>query len=489
MSDTTKENVEVPAVKTLFALGFVWLVACGPDKKPASSAQSSKNGVLAGNDQTGVLALAEKAKTTFRKTLELAAENSMMCKRAAEQRNNCPVAATSLRPTDDAMALGCEGVDANNLSNFEMDIAGPAGGKVFLTTKNETWQTTPVGSGQKQKLVWGPKKSNPCATIKPLARNMDKLAVRSPRVIELSDLFLNFDPDSCSDERVLRAADVPSFKLSIGGVEVFNRSDLVDSPTGVRISMAKLLDSSLNTKCLVAAEDLERELQKVRKSSAEILETASEAPKKSQKILDSDFAREVNRNQQLRTQLIGKENIGCWGYTKIRKFQVRLEGEEGENVDLGLSGAALADVGNSRAYDFHFGQSMVYSTADETMAGIFKKGGGFVTGDFSDREVQELRNIRIVKNGLRFINSIVMKEGFIGIGAWSGHHRAETDIRKLNSLTIFANDQLVYRKTDINFSFQGGNLVWPPNNGIEAIQTSEAFTSLMRRNDCPAEVL
>ena len=430
--------------------------------------------------------MAEKAKTTFLKTNELAAENAMMCKRAEEQRKACPVASTSLRATDDAMALGCSGVDPKTLSNFEIDVTAPSGGKIFLTTKNESWQTTPVSSGQKQKLNWGPKKSNPCATIKPVARNMEKLVIRSPRVIELSDLFINFDPDSCSDERVLRAADIPTFKLYIGGVEIFTQSDLIDSPAGVRISMAKLLDSSLNTKCLMTTEDLESELQKVRKS---LNQQNANVPQKTQKSLDADFAREVNRNQQLRTQLIGKENIGCWGYTKIRKFQVRLEGEHGADIDLGVSGAALADVGNSRAYDFHFGQSMVYSTSDETMAGIFKKGGGFVTSDFSDREVQELRNIRIVKNGIRYINNIVMKEGFIGIGAWSGHHRLETDVRKLVSLTIFANDQLVYKKSDINFSFHGNKLVWPPNNEIEAIQTSEAFTSLMRRNDCPAEVL
>jgi hypothetical protein len=460
-------------------------IGCGPDKKPAGGTQSAKGGADSKDAQTGAMALAEKAKLTSQKINELAAENSMMCKKADEQRKVCPVAATSLRGSDDAAALGCAGIDPKSLSNFEIDITSPAGGKIFLTTKNETWQTTPVGSGQRQKLTWGPKKSDPCATIKPVARNMEKLVIRSPRVIELSDLFINFDPDSCSDERVLRAADVPAFKLYIGGVEVFNRSDLIDSSAGVRISMSKLLDSSLNTKCLIAADELETELQKIRKS----LNQETTAPKKSQKTLDSEFAREVNRNQQLRAQLIGKENIGCWGYTKIRKFQVRLEGEEGADIDLGVSGSALADVGNSRAYDFYFGQNMVYSTGDETMAGIFKKGGGFSTSDFSDREVQELRNIRIVKNGIRYINNIVMKEGFIGIGAWSGHHRLETDVRNLKSLTIFANDQLVYKKTDINFSFQGNNLVWPPNNGIEAIQTSEAFTSLMRRNDCPAEVL
>ncbi len=461
------------------------LTACGPEKKPAK-VQTAENSNASGTDKSGALALAERAKSTQKKIDELKAEVELLCRMADEQRKTCPVASTSLRAADDATLLGCKGADAQAVSNFEIHVTGPAGGKIFLTTKNETWQSSSAVSGQRQKLTWGPKKSDPCSTIKQTVRNIDKLTVRSPRIIELSDLFLNFDPDSCSTKKVLKVSDIGDFKLYIGGQEVFNRSDLIDSTAGVRLSMSKLWDSSMNEKCLTPVDTLEAELQKVRRS---VPNNENATPSKSQKTLETELAREVNRQQQLRAQLIGKENIGCWGYTKIRKLDVRIEGGPLPDKDLGVSGAALADVGNSRAYDFYFGQSMVYSTSDETIAGIFKKGGGFTTTDFSGREIQELRNIRIVKNGIRYINNIVTKDGFIGIGAWSGHQRHETDIRQLGSLTIFANDQLVYRKTGINFSFNGGNLVWPPNNGIEAIQTSEEFTSLMRRNDCPAEVL
>ena len=52
---------------------------------------------------------------------------------------------------------------------------------------------------------------------------------------------------------------------------------------------------------------------------------------------------------------------------------------------------------------------------------------------------------------------------------------------------IGRNDQLVYEKSGISFTFQGDRLVWPSNNSSEQIQNSPAFIALMTRNDCPAE--
>jgi hypothetical protein len=186
-------------------------------------------------------------------------------------------------------------------------------------------------------------------------------------------------------------------------------------------------------------------------------------------------------------QLTGSENLGCWGYQKIRKLQVKVDGAALPNSNLGLSGGALANAGNSKEYVFSFGESMNHVISDESQNSVFRAGGGFVIDSFADREVQELRGLRIRKGGVAYQNDPVYKPGILGIGDWRGFQRYELNLRSLSKISIFANDQLVYEKSGISFTFQGDRLVWPSNNGSEQIQNSPAFVALMTRNDCPAE--
>lgn len=451
---------------------FILVAACAPE--PPGIPQNVK-GI-----PTGAAAL-DAAKTgTFAKLMELKSQNDALCLRVQKQRVECPVAAKSLRPEDDQTVLGCvSGVDkdAKVDSNFELDITLPAGTKAIITTRNGMWQTQPVASGTNQKLTWGPRTKLPCDLLRPRQTTL----VRSPRVIELSDMFVKVVSDNCSESRNFSKNDISTFVMNLNGTKLFDKADLADSSNGVQVSLTKLLDFSQDPRCAVPKDELQKLMDAAK------AKVSAAAPADNPPDLEAQIARETNRNDQMIKQLSGPENLGCWGYTKIKKFQVKIEGSALPNANRGDSSSALQNAGNSKEYTFSFGQSMVHTIPDESQMAVFRPGGGFTINTFADREIQELRALRIKKGGVAYQNDPFRLNGFLGIGSWSGFHRYEKDIRALSKISIFANDQLVYEKSGISFTFEGGNMVWPSNSGSENIQNNPAFVKLMMRNDCPAE--
>lgn len=458
--------------KFKLVLPIVFAAACSPE--PPSLPSNIRNASF------GKAALDSQQKGSFSQLLELKAKNDALCLRVQKQRVECPVAAKSLRPEDDQAILGCvSGVDPNAKvdSNFEMDISIPSGTKAILTTKNGLWQTQPVASGSKQKLTWGPRAKSACDVLPPKNGTL----VRSPRVIELTDMSLRIVSDNCSANTTYSTSNVSSFNLYLNGTSLFDRGDLSDGGGSIQVSLTKLLGFQQDPKCFVQKDEL---AQIMNEAKANMPATpASAAPAD----LEAQIARETNRNDQMIKQLTGSENLGCWGYQKIRKLQVKVDGAALPNSNLGLSGGALSNAGNSKEYTFSFGEAMNHVISDESQNAVFRAGGGFVIDSFASREVQELRGLRIRKGGVAYQNDPVYKPGFFGIGDWRGFQRYELNLRSLSKISIFANDQLVYEKSGISFTFQGDKLVWPSNNGSEQIQNSPAFIALMTRNDCPAE--
>ena len=180
------------------------LSACSPE--PPSLPANIKNANF------GKAALDSQQKGSFSQLLELKAKNDALCLRVQKQRVECPVAAKSLRSEDDQTILGCvSGVDPNAKveSNFEMDIGIPSGTKAILSTKNGLWQTQPVASGSKQKLTWGPRAKTACDVLPPKKGAL----VRSPRVIELTDMSLRIISDNCNESATYDSGSVSTFNL------------------------------------------------------------------------------------------------------------------------------------------------------------------------------------------------------------------------------------------------------------------------------------
>lgn len=461
----------------LFAIGCL-LIGCAaelPKKKDSSSSEPSS--VATSNSPAS-------AKTgTLSQLLELKSQNDAMCLRVQKQRVECPVAGKSLQTEDDQNVLGCvSGVAANAKveSKFELDITIPAGSKAILTTKNGMWQTQAVGSGNKQKLTWGPRSKKPCDLILPKTSTL----TRSPRVLELSDLSLKIYSDNCSDGRQFRTGDVGTFNLSLNGTPLFGKGDLSDSGGAIQVALTKIISMSQDPKCFVPKAELQKLMDVAKAGVSKESSEAAEAPSD----LEEQIARETNRNDQLMKMLEGSGNFGCWGYSKIKKLQVKIEGAAVENKDLGDSRGRKDNYGNPRGYTFTLGQNMTHTISDETQNAIFRPGGGFTSNSFADREIQELRNFSLRKEGASFQNDAFCRPcGFFG--AWHGFHRYERDRRALSKVSIFANDQLVFEMGGINQVFEDGNLTWSPsrNGKSNNIQNSPEFIKLMTRTDCPAD--
>lgn len=105
--------------------------------------------------------------------------------------------------------------------------------------------------------------------------------------------------------------------------------------------------------------------------------------------------------------------------------------------------------------------------------------------------IQELQFLKIEKQGTAFQNeefSTSRSCGFLGFGTCTNRsfRRYEIDRRSLSSIEIKVNDQLIYQNNSIRFTFEQGNLSWPPGNKAAPIFENPKYRDLMRRTDCPA---
>jgi len=458
-------------------------VACSTE--PPRQATSSKKDTES-TTASNVESKDDDASSTgsFPRLLELKAQNDALCLRVQKQRVECPIASASLKTEDDQSVLGCvSGVDRNAKveTNFEINIQIPSGTKAQLTAQNGKWQTQLVGSGSGQKLVWGPRTKGPCDALPPRETSL----VKSPRVLDLTDVMLIVNPEKCNDKTRIKTDDVSEFKVTLNGTELFSKQHLSDSGQGMQVALTKLVDFQQNKKCNVPKDELQKLMADAKSKAPK--SDASTAPAD----LEAQLSREANRNDIMMKQLSSAENRGCWGYAKIKKLQVKIEGAALKNVNLGEKGSAGKDKGNAKEYTFTFGNNMIHTVPDESQVALFRSGGGFQTTDFTDREIQELSGIQIKKGGLSFQNDPFSKAKgcwhLIGCGTDSGFRVQETNIRSLSKISILANDQLIFEKSGISFTFQGDDRVWPKKGEFVSIHNSPEFMKLMARKDCPAD--
>jgi hypothetical protein len=440
--------------------------------------------------QDAKLSLAEKNKETYKSLLDLKTQNDAMCLMVQKQRVECPFA-SSLVPGESEKVLGCvSGVAADSIVgvNYEMSVTPPPGTKVYLSTKGGAWRTNEVGAGFNQKLTWGPKKPDSCNPTLRVNPASAQSQLRAPRLLELSELDVVVVPDDksrCYDQKNW-VPEFGAFEVTLNRAPLFKLQDLYGDSSGrVQVGLSSLDTFLSDPKCIVPQQTLETALSEAKaKSPSTATSTAAVAAN-----VDEEYARETGRNQSLRLALTGQEKLGCWAFDKIRKLEVKIEGASAPNASRGDSSDQLKNEGNAKSYSFNFGRGITHSISEEN--GVFKPGGGFVSGEFELNEIQELNFLRITKNGTSYDNQEFTTRrscGFLGLGSCTSrkYHRYETNRRSLSAIKILVNDQVVFEKSGISFVFERGKLEWPGNNKVERIQDNPKFRELMRRTDCPA---
>jgi len=461
------------------------LIGCSADLPEAAKKAQREAQISAAADSKN--SLTKTPALRFSELHTLKTENDAMCLRVQKQRIECPLA-VPLIPGDSEKVLGCVsgvGDDAKVPVEFKLDVQPPPGTKIYLTTKGGTWRTQELGGGTGQKLVWGPKSPdscNPNLRVNP-ASIQGKL--RSPKLIELSDLEVVAVPDDksqCYSTRN-RLNEFGVFELSVNNEIVFKRPDLSFSGGSYSVSLSSLDKYLASPKCVVPTSELEALFAEAK--------AAAPAPKAAGAIppgVDEEHARETARNQSLRLALTGQEKLGCWAFAKIEKLEVKIDGAAVARASLG-NGGQLKNEGNAKGYNFYFGRGITHSIAEEN--GVFKPGGGFVSAAFSDKEIQELNFLRITREGNSFDNEEYTYSygcGLFGWGTCTGrsYRRYETNRRSMASIKILVNDQLLYENNNINFTFSRDNREWPAGGKVEKIQDNPKFRELMRSTSCPA---
>lgn len=426
---------------------------------------------------------------TYVKLLELKAQNDALCLRAQKQRVECPIS-NPLIAGESEKVLGCvAGVDAKQTVgvDFRISVETPPGYNVYLATADSAWQTNIVGTGDNQKLVWGPKKSTPCESF---SGNLEEVGtqIRAPKILEVKGIYLKFVPhdrSKCDNSIKNMIGELGKLDVFVNGESLFNKNQLRFEDNAHQVALTAFDEKLNDPKCVIPKAEidliLDRAIDNVEKlyGDEKIPATVSE-----------DYTRETSRNQSLTLELTGNSKLGCWAHAKIEKFELKIEGSAIGNREVaGEAHNPRGEVGNSKGFTFNFGQGISHTISQEH--GLFKTGGGFVTDAFADKTIQDLRLMSIRKLGVSFDSQEFRKSRCCGFLCLSTCHDTryrifETNRRSMSSLKILVNDQLVYENNGISFNFEDGRLKWPAGERDENIQDNPKFKELMLQTSCPA---
>ncbi len=456
------------------------VLACAPDLQ---TSQVRSKGTAA--EANSVALTAEEQGKKLKKLVELKEVNNSLCVRYQKQVRECALA-TPLIPDDGNKVLGCiSGVDPNAVLgvDYKISVQPPPGTRIYLSTKGGSWRTNEVGAGSGQTLTWGPRSPDSCS---PNLRTPPKsllTQIRSPKLLELSDLEVVIVPDNKSEclSTQNRLGAFGEFQIVQNGKTLFTRSDLSFEGGRHLVNLSALDQKIDDPSCSIPQDEVDALV-------AEAEANAPAAPAAIPATLADDLNREESRNNALHLALTGQVKLGCWAFLKVNKLEVKIDGSTVERKAHG-TGDQMNGSGNSKGYTFTFGRGLVHSVGDE--AGMFRPGGGFSTAEFADRMIQELQFLKIEKQGTAFQNeefSTSRSCGFLGFGTCTNRsfRRYEIDRRSLSSIEIKVNDQLIYQNNSIRFTFEQGNLSWPPGNKAAPIFENPKYRDLMRRTDCPA---
>jgi hypothetical protein len=492
--------MKIHAFFTLSLCVMTW--AC--DSEPARIGQNSKRGAA---DSDSGLSLAAEIKTAESQKEELITQksaldedlntlrlgNNRMCERLFTYRTQCPVAAR-LRSTDNERVLGCVGnfEDGARLvpRYFVKLSATSASGSFFLRADN-AHDSTPFGLDKLTEIKWNP---------------INASDTQTPRIWDLSQLKLKAVTTGNISQN-----QITDFEFRVNDKIILNKSDLVattDSSATIDISLANLLawktDSIKNASpCMISDEEID-DIISGAKADAQAgaafnLEEKKEAPAKEEDVrklenLKSEISaikkqlgdvlvsidRESDRSGKLTSELRGERNVGCFAKLPISMLELEISGAHLPNKSEVISKEKATDTGNPRQFIFRFGNQFAHTNSDEEQQALLVPGGHLASRNFSAKRIGDIEYISLEKGGVGFDATTYCYGTIFKSCRWKN---SEKNIYRLDSIALKVNGEEIYRKDDVNFTFQEGALTWSDKN----LGLNQAYRALMRRTDCPAQ--
>jgi hypothetical protein len=452
--------------------------ACAPELQTSAPKSAGSNA-----DLNSVALTQEQQAKKLKELVELKEVNNSLCVRYQKQVRECALA-TPLIPDDGNKVLGCiSGVDPNAVLgvSYKISVTPPPGNRIYLSTKGGSWRTNEVGEGVDQVLTWGPRSPDSCS---PNLRTPPKsllAQIRSPKLLELSDLEVVLVPEDSSQclSTQNRVNAFGQFQIVQNGEILFSKGDLSFEGGRHLINLSRLDQKMDDPACAIPQDEVEALVNDAKANAPAVPSTIPST-------LGDELNREESRNNALFLALTGQVKMGCWAFQKVSKLEVKIDGSSVERKALG-TGSEMSPSGNSKGYTFTFGRGLIHSIGDE--GGMFRPGGGFSTAEFADRMIQELQFLKIEKQGTAYENEAFSTSrscGFLGFGTCTSRsfRRYEIDRKSLSSIEIKVNDQLIYQNNSVNFTFDQNNMSWPPGNKAAPIYENPKYRDLMRRTDC-----
>jgi hypothetical protein len=192
--------------------------------------------------------------------------------------------------------------------------------------------------------------------------------------------------------------------------------------------------------------------------------------------------REWDKLAKLRKELLSETSTGCWANEPIKKFEVYVNGAHLERSRIGLKKEETKDTKErAKQMSYLFGEGLSYVNADEFQQGTLVPNGHFILADLERKKISDFDHIIVQKGGVGYHISRECHSGFLGIGGGCKDRYYEDSMYRIDSLLIKMNDQVAYRKDNIDFVFRDGELSWIEKN----ISNNPEYLSLMARTDCP----
>ena len=193
--------------------------------------------------------------------------------------------------------------------------------------------------------------------------------------------------------------------------------------------------------------------------------------------------RERDRNGKLRQALLGQQSSGCFSRQSLSKLEIEINGTHLANsaYDPNSLTAATPSDPNASQVTFTFSDRLKYIQTDEEKNNIFMQAGKIMSTNYSTDTIGDIEYLSISKGGVGYYTEQSCKTGLFGGKGKCEFHNQETEMYRLDSIAVYANDQLIYKNDAVSFSFKKGTLTW----NEYALTSSPDYLKLMSRTDCP----
>ncbi len=195
----------------------------------------------------------------------------------------------------------------------------------------------------------------------------------------------------------------------------------------------------------------------------------------------AELQRERDRNGRLKNELLGQSvNGNCWLEQRVKKLEVLVVGSHLPNGTPQRTSAE--SEGNAGLIKIVFSENFVAQIDDEENYQLFGTAGKYISQAFGAKLIRDMSFLKIEKGGVHYNSSKKCKSSFLGIKTSCYNEKSETHRYSLGSITVKVNDQVLYSRAGINYTFEGDNFVWQETN----LAVNPEYIKLMARTDCPA---